>query len=142
VIVSSTPGRVRVRHPALRSQSRADQARDALLAIAGVQSVAGDARVGSLLVSYDPAHTSEATVVAALQLGELPARVAEPRAWPRIPSGTAGMAVSLSVSLGAAAAKLKWLHVAAGVVFVALVGVHVFGRTQARPKHRGRQHDV
>jgi len=155
VIVSSTPGRVRVRHPALRSRSRAEQARDLLLALPGVESASGDARLGSLLVTYDPAQTSEAAVVAALDLGNLPvtggnphgARVAEPRAWPNIPSGTAGMGISLAVCLGAAAAKIKWLHVTAGVAFVALVGVHVFGRTQGRPKHRerhhrGRHHDV
>jgi hypothetical protein len=141
VIVSSTPGRVRVRHPALRAKSRAAQARATLLALPGVQRAADDSRVGSLLVTYDPARTSEAAVVAAIELGA-PTLHAEPRAWPRIPSGTAGMAVSLSVSLGAAATKLKWLHVAAGIVFVALVGVHVFGRTQGRTKHRGPHHDV
>jgi hypothetical protein len=141
VIVSSTPGRVRVRHPSLRSRSRAQQARETLLALPGVQSAAGDARVGSLLVTYDPAQTSEAVVFAALGLGSMPEHTTDSRVWPRIPVGTAGMATSLVMSLGAAAVKIKWLHVAAGVVFVALVGVHVFGRTQGRPKHRGREHD-
>lgn len=104
--------------------------RHLLLALPGVQSAADDPRVGSLLVTYDPAQTSEAAIVLALDLGSLPERPTESRAFPRMPQGTAGMALSLAVSLGAAAAGIKWLHVASGVVFVTLVGAHVFSRTQ------------
>lgn len=126
-IVSSIPGRLRVRHPSLRSRDTAERSRQTLSATPGVQSAEVNLLTGSALVRYDPALVDEPALLGRLALPEpaedaAPEKLAAPgAALPR------WMGASLALSVGAAALKVKWLHVAAGAAFVALVGVHVAG---------------
>jgi hypothetical protein len=131
VIVSSIPGRVRFRHAELCSRARAHRAHDALMALPGVTRVDSDPRTGSLLVRYDPAVVVESGIASALGLAPGKEHPRRPGAL-RVRGVPAGMAASLGVTLVAAVFKLKWLHVAAGLIFVGYVGVHVLGRGKPR----------
>jgi hypothetical protein len=81
-IISSVPGRVRVRAPGVRGDAaRAAEVSATVRALAGVTSAQASARTGTLLVHYDPDETSVGTIVAAL---ETPVS-ARPRAAQSVP---------------------------------------------------------
>ncbi|MBI2393973.1 MAG: hypothetical protein HYV09_30665 [Deltaproteobacteria bacterium] len=142
MITSSIPGRLRVRHPSLRAASAARTARAAVAALPGVLGAAENAAVGSLLVTYDPARIDEPRILAALGLAASE-RAETGGTGSASPAGIpACMTASLLVSLGAAAVKVKWLHVTAGIAFVGCVAAHVIERGQPRPhhhRHHGRR---
>lgn len=141
-IVSALPGRIRLRHPALRSPSRHRELMDRLTALDGLRVAENNSAVGSLLVLYDPTRVermaAEAQVTAAaaavLELGDAapPPPDAERKAaallpkWPINRVAKIGMLGSLAVSL-AALGTGKRLHAGAGALFVALMLIHMAG---------------
>jgi hypothetical protein len=146
-IASSIPGRLRLRHVALRHVDRLAQLRAAVATWPGVQTLTANPTTGSLLVMYYPAVLSEAQ---ARQRGEaavtslLPrtrgatpsAQVVRPAVrMPRVPDWSPArvnrvakpMALgSLLASLAFAAAGTKRLHVVAGAAFLPALGAHLW----------------
>lgn len=134
------PGRVRLRTPALRRAANAAELRKALLTQAGVQDVQVNARVGSLLVHYDPQLLSEETLRTLLEQHF-------PGALTRAASSAAGsrsgalptvrlsadqrrtLAYAMLTSLGTSLLSLlvhsKKAHVLAGLLFLGGLGVHL-----------------
>lgn len=130
-IVSSLPGRIRLRDNALKHPARARRLADALGALPAVASAEANPATGSLLLRFDPAQcpveSLEARVEALLEAELQSAR-------PRLPPSTRvrinraakyGMLASLGASLALAAAGNKRWHAATGLVFVACLGVHL-----------------
>lgn len=130
-IVSSLPGRIRLRDPALRQPDRLDRLCAALRDIDGALSVEGNRQTGSVLLRYRadmaPVETVEAAVERAAE-----AEFSRPRPGPK-PStrvrlnryAKRGMLASLAVSLALAAAGNKRWHAVSGGVFVSLLLVHL-----------------
>lgn len=129
-IVSSLPGRIRLRDPALRQPQRLETLRAELAALEGVSSVRANAAAGSLVVGYAAefdAKSMEAAVAAAAAaaLGErhAPRRIKHQR----VRSNTIvnrGMLGSLAASLLALAVGKRW-HAASGGVFLAFLVLHL-----------------
>lgn len=140
MITSSIPGRLRLRHASLRAPVAARAAQATASAIPGVRAAVANAAAGSLLVTYDPARVVEGDIVARLGLAEGAPREGASLVQPETPVRAipACMTATLLVSLGAAALKLKWLHVTAGVAFVGCVAAHVIDRGQPKPHHHHR----
>ena len=63
-VASFVPGRVRVRHPALRRREAAEESRRMLMARPGVKDVEVNVLAGSALVRYDPLVVSKDELVA------------------------------------------------------------------------------
>ncbi len=63
-VASFVPGRVRVRHPALRSREAAEESRRMLMSRPGVNDVEVNLLAGSALIRYDPAAVSRDELVA------------------------------------------------------------------------------
>lgn len=145
-IASSIDGRLRVRVPELRGTSALAECQTALAAIPGVSSVACNARIGSLLVYYEIATHSRASMEAQVFacLGRVPAeaagagtlaqagQVVRQRVVKWVPArrdinryAKFGAVVSMAVSLLAIAARQRRLHVWSGVAALALTGVHM-----------------
>lgn len=148
VIVSSIPGRLRLRHPLLRRAQQSNEVAARLRSIVGVLSVEANPATGSLLLHYDSARcdrSSMETQVAATArfddaapFGMLPPQ-SETRPQPQAPSPSrkrgpgrelnrlakVGMVVSFPVSLAFAAAGGKRLHALAGGVFTLLLLIHL-----------------
>lgn len=130
-IVSSLPGRIRLRDPALRLPDHLDRLCLALEAMDGVLAVEGNVKAGSVVFRYDAAGQEveelEAAVEAALEL-----ELARPRPAHR-PStrvrvnryAKRGMLVTLGASLALAAAGNKRWHIVTGGAFVACLLVHL-----------------
>lgn len=144
--VSTLPGRIRLRHPALRAQP-SHAALAARLAALGVV-VQGNPAIGSLLLTFDAADAGmpariRAEVAAALphpapEHGASPARavphvgkrIALPKSrkasakWEINRAAKIGAIVSMAVSLAALGTSKK-LHAQAGIVFVAMMLAHM-----------------
>ena len=151
-ITSHFEGRVRIRDDGLKKEPLLSRAREALLAMPGVSEVEANPRVGSLLVLYAAAVTAVEKMMKTLSdilgsweevraadepgqaIGKIPfaRRVSftMPSVMKRRIMNNIGMLASLALSLGAAVFYLKKLHVLAGIVFVALFGIHLFERRQ------------
>lgn len=132
------PGRVRLRTPALRRAANAAELCKALLAQAGVQDVQVNARVGSLLIHYDPqlfseealrtllehhipgALTSTAPNASGSRSGALPT-------WRLSADQRRALAYAMLASLGTSLLSLlvhsKKAHVFAGLLFLGGLGV-------------------
>lgn len=145
VVSSHFEGRARIRDEGLRKEPLITRAREALLAMPGVSGVEGNARVGSLLVLYNAAVTGIEKIietvadlkgsvevgveargggrVSARPLFSIPARV-------KRNVTNFGMLAALLLSVAAAIFDLKKLHILAGIVFLALFGVHFFERKE------------
>lgn len=141
-IASSIPGRIRLRHAALRNPLRLQQLEDRIGEWAHVQSAASNPKAGSLLVRYDAAALNahefaarcETALAELLPRTEAPAPVAAPRPLPR--GGTRrvranrlakrGMLASLALSMLLAAAGSKRWHAMTGVFFLHALGVHLW----------------
>lgn len=145
---SRLPGRIRVRHPALRARARHAELAAELARWDGMISVEGNPSTGSLLLHYDakrcaPAHMEVRVAEAAAAVIGLTAEPPTPEPVPAPPEAAAprkksprnglrqlnraakfGMMASLPLSL-AALAFSKRTHAAAGAAFVALVLVHM-----------------
>lgn len=132
-IVSSLPGRIRVRDKRLRNQARLAELRRQLVKITAITAVQADARTGSVVVNFDPA---------AIEIAELEARLdsavdrvlADQLTPPPITKkqlnryNKIAMVGSLAASLALTAARRKrwrrW-HALTGYLFVASVAVHM-----------------
>lgn len=141
-IASAVPGRIRLRHPALRRAECHRALVERVTALDGLRVAEANAAVGSLLVLYDPAGlaapAAEAAVaaVAADVLGtqEPPGDAPAPAAPPRPIRGSStwsvnrvakiGMLTSMTATLAALTVGRR-LHAGAGVVFLAFMLVHI-----------------
>lgn len=136
-IVSSIPGRLRLRHPSLRGCAQRSAVSACVSALPGVLSVDANPQTGSLLVRYDATRCERAAMEAQLA-GLFPAvpdalpgeaensansRRAVAREWNRV--AKLGMMASLPLSLVLAAAGSKKTHALTGGVFTALLLVHL-----------------
>ena len=134
-------GRIRVRDGKLKDRRIAGELEKELHAVGGIGEIRYNRRTGSLLIFFDTAVADrksilrhiEETVGGSLPAGGLPNRkradggtllphfsVISRRAC------TGGMAASLAVSLLGVAAGGAKLHAAAGIVFIALLGAHMY----------------
>lgn len=130
-VVSRLPGRIRLRHPALRAPARHQ---DLAARLERLGTVTGNPAVGSLLVRFDPADSSVGPRIDAVLADMLP--VAATTAAPAAPGGRRplkrdinraakiGALLSLALSLAALPASRR-LHAQAGAVFVALTLLHI-----------------
>ena len=143
-LVSSLPGRLRVRHHALRGTELHQGLLSAFRAWPGVIAAEGNLKTGSILLHYDVARVAqvdmEARVLEAalgFAAGPEPAAPEAPPQHPRSVSASRralirrlnryskiGMLGSLALSLAALTAS-KRVHAGAGGVFVALMLVHM-----------------
>lgn len=64
LIASSLPGRLRLRHRALRNSAQLDILHAAVARWRGVITVTANPRTGSLLIQYDPARLAPARIEA------------------------------------------------------------------------------
>lgn len=138
-IVSSIPGRLRLRHPLLRHHEQSTDWSAKLSALEAVLSVEANTRTGSLLVHYDVSRCERAAMEAQITgLGEVsreeeptatfddspsPSRRAAAREWNRL--AKLGMMASFPVSLALAATGSKKLHAVTGGVFSVLLLAHL-----------------
>ncbi len=132
-IVSSLPGRIRVRDKRLRDQNRMTELKQALSNIAAISALQADARTGSVVITFD----AEAIEISTLER-HLDAAVdkvlLEPFTPPPISKkqlnrySKIAMMGSLAASLALTAARRKrwrrW-HAFSGYLFVASVAVHM-----------------
>lgn len=130
-IISSLPGRIRLRDPALRQADRLERLGAALENLDGILAVEGNLKAGSLVLRYEAAGRDvEAMEAAVDELAD--AEFSRPR--PGLKPSTRvrlnryakrGMAASLGASLVLAAAGYKRWHVLTGGAFVACLAVHL-----------------
>lgn len=130
-IVSSLPGRIRIRGKPLRNGERLAALTSALTQLDGVRTVTPNPKAGSLVLLYDGAEVEPAELeaeVEALTDAEVARHYASgPRsARMRINRyAKAGMLGSLAASLALAATGNKRWHAATGALFVAGLLVHL-----------------
>lgn len=144
-ITSNIPGRIRITDQRLTRADRAEQLRSELLAMNGVTEVTINVRTGSLLVVYSAAQSCLQGIME-LITGMFGAaeesagscgcsfRAAEmlaPGAPMRRKAVNYGMLASLLASMVGIVVGLKKLHYAAGFIFLAFFGIHVFERRRA-----------
>lgn len=136
-IVSSLPGRLRLRGDALRDPAALRRLSDDVARWRHVAAVEANPRTGSLLVHYDAARlkpeTFEARIAAAFaapaSAAPHPARAAAHGGTPRVRANRyakRAMLISLAVSLLLAGAGRKRWHALAGGLFVASLAVHLW----------------
>lgn len=143
-VVSSTPGRLRLRHPALRHPARLQALERRLALWPEVRTLQANPATGSLVVHYDAlalAQDACAQRCEAAVAGLLPLPAVEPRQGRAIPVmaraartrakrtnrlAKAGMLASLAASLLLAAAGLKRLHIWTGLLFLHALGAHLW----------------
>jgi len=159
VVASLVDGRVRIRDEGLKREPLVTRVREALLGAPGVSAVEANPRVGSLLILYSAALTAVEQILktvsdllgsgaeegGAAESGKTTAEpgkatgkfpftrklsFAMPSVMKRRVVNNIGMLASLALSLAAVIFHLKKIHVLAGIVFVALFGVHLFERRQ------------
>lgn len=131
-IVSSLPGRIRVRDARLRNAERLHRLHDKLAALDGVLSCEANAKSGSLLVHFATEQASltdfegridalvDAELAAPLQAaGRRPLKMRVNR------YAKLGMIAGLGSSLALVGMGSKRGHAACGAVFVACLGVHL-----------------
>ncbi len=145
LIASSLPGRLRLRHRALRNSAQLDILHAAVARWRGVITVTANPRAGSLLIQYGPARLAPAriearTSAAAEKIMGISGSAGvddKTTATPsRSPGGTPrvfanrwakrGMLASLAVSLLLAGAGRKRWHWLTGVVFLHALSVHLW----------------
>lgn len=143
-VVSSLPGRLRLRHASLRQPARLEQLRQTLAAWPESRAIQANPATGSLLLSYDVAalpqseceKRCEAALAALLPPPATPATpavVQTPRAsLTRTQTLRAnrlakrGMLASLAASMALAAVGAKRAHIWTGVAFLHALGVHLW----------------
>lgn len=142
-IVSSVPGRLRLRDPALRRPQPLERLAAELAAVAGVQSVDTNAKAGSVVLFYDAAGVVKREMEVAVERVAATVLVAPARAEPAPLAGDGprphrgsprvrinrqakrGMLGSLAVSLALAAGGLKRWHAWSGGAFVVFLLIHL-----------------
>lgn len=145
VVASHFDGRVRIRDEGLKKAPLLARVKESLLATPGVSEVDGNPRVGSLLILYNATVTAVErileTVAGLIGTKEAGGKAADPgRVSTRVPFSIPakvkrnvanfGMLAALLLSVAAAIFDLKKLHILAGIVFLALFGVHFFERKE------------
>ena len=102
-IRSIAPGRIRVRHDALKDAELAERVRGFLETKEGVRSASVNPRTGSLLLEYDPEHLAPLHLLAFVEemqqtlhidfrekteenrLSRMPMRISLPQGWGKCP---------------------------------------------------------
>lgn len=147
-VASCIDGRIRIRDPQLTQKGVADAVCEALSALPGISQVTVNERVGSLLVIYSAAVTRLQSIMGSITalLGDEEEATPFARSGEQAPfvSGlrspglagrrsavNLGMLASLVTSMLGIMFGLKKLHYAAGVIFLALFGIHFFKRRRA-----------
>ncbi|MDR0701540.1 MAG: hypothetical protein LBF61_03870 [Azoarcus sp.] len=134
LIVSSIPGRIRIRHKALASARRSERLQAAFLALDGVVRVDANTAASSLIVHYDaaaiPAEAMESVIddIVAAELKALHAgrnREATVNRYAKY-----GMLLSLAATFALARGGRRGHALSAGL-FAACLGLHLYF-------HRGR----
>lgn len=140
-IVSAIPGRLRLRHPALRRPGRLAALQQTLAAWPEVLELQASPATGSLLLRYDALALDEALCARRCEaaVAELLPGRADPAPEARQARNTTrasalranrlakrGMLASLAVSLLLAATGVKRLHVWTGLVFLHALGAHLW----------------
>lgn len=130
-IVSSLPGRIRIRDKLLLNPARSKQLEATLLRMDGVTAVVSNPGAGSMVIQFDAERTDTPVLEAAVE-----AAVDSALAAP-LPKGKrsakmrinryakAGMIGSLATSIALAASGQKRWHAVTGGIFVACLGVHL-----------------
>lgn len=141
-IASSSPGRLRVRHPAFRNTSDVVERARQLSRLPGVGQVEPNFTVGSILVTYDASRLHEAEILGSLGLPAPPPpepdgpgeTVAQGGLRPHLLN--AGLLGTLGLTVAGAALGRRTLHVTAGILFLVAVGAHLLvgrgGQTQSQ----------
>lgn len=130
-IVSSIPGRIRIRAPGLRNPGCLARLEQTLATVEGVLTVEGNPAAASLVVHFDAATLVTEEVEALVEQcvdDELSQPRSKYRPSTRVRINRAakyGMLGSLAASLAFAAAGNKRWHAATGVVFIACLGIHL-----------------
>ncbi|MDR2745494.1 MAG: cation transporter [Desulfovibrio sp.] len=134
MIASFFDGRVRIRADALKKPETMDMARSLVQSRPGVLKVESNARTGSLLVHYDPAVITRETLIGAAtlleaQLGGAPGVKRTKSGGRRFSAKTEMFLLTLSYGGMLAGSLLdRRVHVAFGILFSMLTGVHVYAR--------------
>ena len=132
-IVSSLPGRIRIRDKCLRDQSRLNALRKELLKITAITELQGNVRTGSVVVIFDP-NTIEIAALETKMDMAVDKVLAQALTPPLLTKkrinrySKIGMMGSLAASLAFAAARRKrWRHWHAltGYLFVANLAAHL-----------------
>lgn len=146
-IVSSTPGRIRLRHASLHASAARSALCHALEKVEGVTRATANPKTGSVVVYYDPRRSTAAAMEAALAKhcnaawtgapapkdGATAAPPAAPAPQLHAPStrvrvnrlAKRGMLLGLGASLALAALGNKRWHAATGLVFVGCLAAHL-----------------
>ena len=145
LIASCIDGRLRIRDQQLMKKNVAEAVCEALSALPGISLVTVNERVGSLLVIYSAAVTKLQSIMESITglLGDEEENTPYVRSCEQAPfvSGirslglsvrkaaiNMGMLVSLVTSMVGIMLGLKKLHYAAGILFLAIFGIHIFER--------------
>ena len=134
-IVSSLPGRIRIRDKNLRDQAKLNELKNELLKIAAITQVQDNVRTGSVLVRFDRSAIEIATLEANI-VSAVDKVIGKPSKPPALLSrkninryNKLVMLASLGTSLTfAVASRRRWrrLHALTGYLFIANLGVHLF----------------
>lgn len=136
-IVSSLPGRLRLRDARLRREALREAVLARLDTLPALRRLRANAAAGSVVVEYDGTRIGEAAmcrevieaVAPWLAAAVPPAAAPKPRRASRrrqfARANNLGMLASLGGSLAFAAAGAKAAHVATGTVFLGLLGLHL-----------------
>ena len=143
IITSDIPGRIRIRDQRLTRVDQAEEIRNDLLAMNGVTEVTVGIRTGSLLIVYSAAslqgimallnglfgaaEESSNSCDCSFRAVDFPALGAKMRKN----AVNSGMLASLLISMIGIMVGLKKLHVAAGILFLGIFGIHIFERRRA-----------
>lgn len=133
-IVSSLPGRIRIRDKSLRDQTRLNELEKQLSEITAITELQGNVRTGSVVVYFDPSvieiaelETKLDSAVDKVLADTLTPPVLTKKRINRY--NKIAMVGSLAASLAFAAARRKrWrrLHALTGYLFVVNLGVHLY----------------
>lgn len=129
-IASSSPGRLRVKDPALRGRDCLSRVHKELAPLEGVRELRPNLVAGSIVVFFDHGEVSPAKLEQRIEQA-LDAALAAPRKARRSihnrvnRAAKIGMLGSLGASLALAATGNKRWHAVTGGVFVACLGVHL-----------------
>jgi len=130
-IVSSLPGRIRVRDKRLRHQARLELLEVELWKLPAITELQANAGAGSVVINFDPEQVEPATLESQVDAAvdkTLDAPLAKTKRPMRMRVNRyakVGMLGSLATSLALAATGQKRGHAVAGGLFVACLGVHL-----------------
>lgn len=132
-IVSSLPGRIRVRDSALRNQARIELIEANLIRIEDILAIDSNIKAGSIVLHFDGAKTDSTALEAKIEQA-VDQALSAPLPSSRRPRSVKmqvnryakiGMLGSLTTSLALAATGQKRWHAVTGGIFVTCLGVHL-----------------